>query len=254
MACGDNDISAETLISQPTAPGHPVYSILGDRLVSTKRFIGSAALGLIDSAANAKEAAAPVVGQSHPAGLASESTIDAQVSVWRAANNTTAIGNLGEQVAVRVLERMDYQVLATQSDLQAGVWNIVGAPTRMNPEDLLVITPDGKYATVNVKTSTTPKTSSIRRDGNLAAPSMSKGQATTEYHTKRADLLSPIDGEAFGLVVKVDLVHKQAQVLEINDRRQYQLGEPVDVLDDLAAVVEQFPAGDVPPPSGPNRD
>lgn len=180
------------------------------------------------------------------------SAIDAQVAVWQAANNTTAIGNLGEHVAVRVLERMGYQVLATQADLQGGVPTIVGAPTRMNPEDLLVITPDGRYSTVNVKTSTTEKTSSIRRDGNLAAPAMSKGQAETEYHTQRADLLSPIDGEAFGMVLKVDLVHKQAQALEINDGRQRHLGEPINVLDDLAAVASQFPAWDVPPPSGPN--
>lgn len=184
------------------------------------------------------------------AGIAN--AIDAQVSAWRADNNTTAMGNLGEQVAVRVLERMGYQVLATQADLQGGVPTIVGSPTRMNPEDLLVVTPDGRYSTVNVKTSTTEKTSSIRRDGNLKAPAMSEGQAKTEYHTKRADLLSPIDGDAFGMVLKVDLVHKQAQVLEINDGRQRHSGEPMNVLEDLAAVVSQFPAGDVPPPSGPN--
>lgn len=184
------------------------------------------------------------------AGIAT--AIDSQVSVWQAANNTTAMGNLGEQVAVRVLERMGYQILATQADLQGGVPTIVGAPTQMNPEDLLVVTPDGRYSTVNVKTSTTEKTSAIRNDGNLKAPAMSKGQATTEYHTERAGLLSPLEGEAFGMVLKVDLVHKTAQILEIHEGRQRHVDKPMNVLDDLGAVISEFPAGDVPAPSGPN--
>jgi hypothetical protein len=179
--------------------------------------------------------------------------IDARVEAWRAAGNKTAAGNLGEQVAMRTLEKLGYQVLVTQRDLQGAVPLILDKPTRINPEDFIVITPEGEYSSVNAKASMTERTSQILASGDFKAPRMGKSQNSEQYYAMRVGLLSPLDGgQPFGKVIKVDLIHKQAQVFDIgDDRRLTPVGEPVDVLSDIAAVCLQWPEGNIPPPIGP---
>ena len=185
--------------------------------------------------------------------LATEMKIDERVAAWRQARNYVAIGNLGEQVAIRALARARYDILATQGDLQAAVADIVGTITRMNPEDLIAVTPDNRYTTINVKATASESTSGSTAAGNLATPRMSKGQNLEQYYSTRAGLLSPLeDGKSFGQVMKVDLIHKQAQIFDIGtDGRLSPAGKPVDVLADIVAVCLQHPES-MPAPSGPN--
>jgi len=184
--------------------------------------------------------------------VAARSAVDARITAWRSSRNAVALGNLAEHVAVRLLPRLDYQVLATQRDLQGGVPNIVGHQTRSNPEDFVVITPDGRLATVNSKAAYTNRSARVTADGNLSAPRMGKGQRDVAYSTSRAELLSPLDGDSFAQVLKVDLVHKLAQVFEIDeDGRLTPVHQPVDVFDDIQVVCENHPER-MPAPIGPN--
>ena len=77
-----------------------------------------------------------------------EDVVNARIADWRKHGNHVAVGNLGEQVALAVLVQLKYEVLATQDDLKGGVAEIVGRATRMNPEDFMCITPDGRLVTV----------------------------------------------------------------------------------------------------------
>lgn len=182
-----------------------------------------------------------------------EAAIDARVASWRQASNNVAIGNLGEQVAMRALARMGYEVLATQGDLKGAVPDIVGKPTRMNPEDLVAVDPNNRYTTVNVKATASESAARTTTAGDLSTPRMSKGQNLEQYYSTRSELLSPLDGgKSFGQVMKVDLVHKSAQVFEIDPNGHLSpVGKPVDVLADIVAVCLQNP-DTMPAPTGPN--
>jgi hypothetical protein len=184
---------------------------------------------------------------------ATEAAVDARVEAWRQASNNVAIGNLGEQVAMRVLTRMGYEVLATQFDLKGAVPDIVGRVTRMNPEDFIVVDPNNRYTTVNAKATASESTARMTTTGDLSTPQMRKGQNLEQYYSTRSELLSPLDGgKSFGQVMKVDLVHKLAQVFEIDPNGQLSpMGKPVDVLADIVAVCDQNPAA-MPAPTGPN--
>lgn len=172
-----------------------------------------------------------------------------RIEDWRA-RNMVAIGNLGEQVAIRVLGRWGYHVLATQDDLRGGVKNILEMPTRMNPEDFVCVTPDGRMVTVNSKATVSPRASGVDRDGNLLRPRIAKGQNAVEYTTVRGGLPSPVDGEVDGQVLKVDLVLMRAQLFEFDDDGRLQAGGPVeDIADDVEAVLRRYPAGAPPGPS-----
>jgi hypothetical protein len=182
-----------------------------------------------------------------------EENVNDRVEAWRTSGNTVAIGNLGEQVAMRALARVGYEVLASQSDLKGALPDIVGKLTRMNPEDFVAVTPDNRFTTVNVKATASETTSKITPAGDLSTPSMSKGQNLEQYYSTRAEFLSPLDeGKAFGQVMKVDLVNKQAQIFEISDEgRLSAVGKPINVLADIAAVCALY-RDTMPAPGGPN--
>jgi hypothetical protein len=184
---------------------------------------------------------------------ATEAAVDQRVEAWRAAGNNTAIGNLGEQVALRVLGRLGYDVLAAQDDLKGAVSDIVGKVTRMNPEDFVAVAPDNRYTTINVKATASESTSLRTATGDLSTPRMSKGQNLEHYYSTRAGLLSPLDdGASFGQVMKVDLVHKTAQLFEIDEAGKLSAsGKPIGVLEDVVAVCLQNP-DTMPAPVGPN--
>src|SRR4051812_4317181 len=90
-----------------------------------------------------------------------------RIDAWFAARDFVAIGNLGEQVAVRVLIESDYQVLATQDDLTGGVANILERPANENPEDFIVIDPEGRLLTVNSKATVSIRGCRMTPEGNL---------------------------------------------------------------------------------------
>jgi hypothetical protein len=182
---------------------------------------------------------------------AGPSPVEARIAAWRAARNTVALGNAAEQVASRLLARLGYEVLATQRDLDGGVANIVGHATRSNPEDFIVVTPDGRLATVNSKATWARSPSGRRADGNLIAPRMPRQQRTVEYSTMRAGLLSPLEGDSYALILKVDLTHRLAQVFEVDETGVLiAVGEPVSVAGDLVEVLDAYPRS-MPAPIGP---
>ena len=172
----------------------------------------------------------------------------ARLESWAAARDYVTIGNLGEQVTVRFLVEADYQVLATQDDLMGGVANILERPANENPEDFIVIDPDGRLITVNSKATVGASSSRLTRDGNLKAPRM-RGQGSIDYYSLRAGLVSPLDGaQTHGQVVKVDLIHLKAQLFEIeDDGRLAPLDAPTDVSGLIEQVLDEFP-GRIPPP------
>lgn len=178
-----------------------------------------------------------------------EAKIDARIDAWYRSRNMTAIGNLGEHVALRVLARpdSDYEVIATQADLKGVV------ATRMNPEDLVAFTHDNRFTTINVKATGSPLQSQLTARGDLSTPDMGKGQNLVQYYSKRAEFLSPLDGgQAFGHVLKVDLIRKQAQMFEIDaEGRLSRVGPVIDVLDDVVAVHRENPT-EMKAPAGPN--
>jgi len=180
-----------------------------------------------------------------------EQVLDARVAEWHRTGNTVAAGNLGEQIALRVLEAEGYTVLATQSDLHGVIPDIVGRHTRMNAEDFAAVAPDGRYMTVNAKARMTED--GLRKDGSLAAPRIGNRQRAAGYSTERAALVSPLDGEAFGQVVEVDLVSKMAQIFDINDDRSLTTAsEPISILHEALDIASKY-SDAVPPPVGPLR-
>ena len=69
------------------------------------------------------------------------------------------------------------------------------------------------------------------------------------YSTRRANLVSPLDGDSFAQVVKVDLRNSKAQAFEVaDDGRLSTVSEVFDVSALLAEVMAAYP-GEMPPPS-----
>lgn len=176
-----------------------------------------------------------------------------RILAWRKARNYTAIGNLGEHIALRVLEDLGYQVLATQDDLIGGVPNILDGATRMNPEDFIAIDPDGRLLTVNAKTVVSRSTSGRRRDGSLRRIHLRGGQGTVDYNTVRAGLISPLDGETDGQILKIDLLLMQAQVFDICDGGAQEPASDVIGISDRADEVLRVDSDHLRPPRTEDR-
>lgn len=173
--------------------------------------------------------------------------LDKRLQDWLALGQSVQAGNLGEQVALRVLEREKYEVLVTQQLMKDGIEAIVGGPTRMNAEDFLVVK-DNRLISVNSKAVYSERSSKVLADGNLGSPRISREQRAPSYAKKRADLFSPLEGDPYSLVIEVDLVAKLAQFFEIaDDLTKVRVGEPISVLEDIVAVCARHP-GDMPAP------
>lgn len=176
--------------------------------------------------------------------------LEQRLERWRRARNWVAIGNLGEQVTLRLLDSLDYQVLGTQDNYLGMVPDVLGEGTSAHPEDFIAIDPEGRLMTVNSKASASRLSCRVTQDGNLtAAPRLGRGQASVLYSTQRANLVSPLDGDSYAQVVKVDLVNLKAQVFEIGeDERLTAVGLPCDVAHLVEEVLAEFPDS-MPPPS-----
>jgi hypothetical protein len=160
-----------------------------------------------------------------------------------------AIGNLGEHVTARLLASLGYRLLGAQDDFVGMVSEVLGEPTKANPEDFIAIDPDERLVTINSKASVGARSCRITAAGDLSAPRMSRHQRALGYSTLRANLISPVDGDAFSQVVKVDLAHMRAQVFDIGeDGRLARTGAPHDVAAIAASVLAEFPDV-VPPPN-----
>jgi|BarGraNGADG00312_2_1021985.scaffolds.fasta_scaffold03276_5 hypothetical protein len=180
---------------------------------------------------------------------AADPRISERLDLWVAARNYVAVGNLGEQIAARLLLHLDYQLLGGQDDFVGMVSEVLGEATSDNPEDMIAIDPQGRLVTVNSKATVSPRSCRIKRDGNLTNPRMGRGQSRVGYSTRRANLVSPLDGDSFAQVVKVDLRNSKAQAFEVaDDGRLSTVSEVFDVSALLAEVMAAYP-GEMPPPS-----
>lgn len=158
------------------------------------------------------------------------------------------MGNLGEHITGRLLVELGYHLFAAQDDLLGMVPDVLGAATRVNPEDFVAVDPEGRLVTINSKASITPRACGVLMTGNLSSPRLGSGQNKVSYSTQRAGLITPLDGESFSQVVKVDLIHFNAQVFEIQDSRKLTaVGSPHDVAQLLQDVLKEFP-DHMPPP------
>lgn len=149
---------------------------------------------------------------------------------WVEARDYMSLGNLGEHVTARLLDHLGYQVLACQSDLDCGLEGEPGA----HPEDLLCIAPDFRLTTVNSKVAVGAGSCRLTRNGNLTAPRMGRGQRWISYYSRRAGMFQELNGDSFGLVVKVDLRHLKAQLFELSDTGRLIRSGP---LQDVAGLV-----------------
>lgn len=172
-----------------------------------------------------------------------------RLAAWREARNWVAIGNLGEHVTLRLLERLGYQVLGTQDDYLGMVADVIGEGTTAHPEDFIAVDPEGRLVTVNSKATASPATCRMLTDGGLNFPCVPRRQRAMQYTTLRANLVSPLDGDAFAQIVKVDLLNQKAQIFEITaDGSLNRLKPSHDIADLLAAILAEHP-NVLPPPS-----
>lgn len=173
-----------------------------------------------------------------------------RLDYWRRTRNWVEVGNLGEQVTLRLLESLDYQVLGTQDDYLGMVTAVLGDGVTAHPEDFIAIDPQGRLLTVNSKATASPRTCRVTRDGQLTAPRIGRVQKAVGYSTERANLVSPLDGDSYAQVVKVDLLNLRAQVFDIEvDGRLTRLGDSIDIAGLVATVLAENPHS-MPPPTG----
>lgn len=172
-----------------------------------------------------------------------------RVEAWRRERNYVAVGNLGEQITARLLLSLGYQLLGGQDDFLGMVSDVLGEVTQDKPEDMIAVDPVGRLVTVNTKAALSVRSCRVKRDRSLGRPHMDTKQRTAAYSTRRASLVSPLSGDSFAQVVKVDLRHRLAQIFEIDEDRHLQATSQVlDIADILTAVLTQYPQN-MPPPN-----
>lgn len=172
-----------------------------------------------------------------------------RLTQWVAAGNYVAVGNFGEQIVARLLLSLNYQLLGCQDDFVGMVSDVLGEATSDNPEDMIAIDPQGRLVTVNSKAAISTHSCRVKRDGNLTNPRMSSGQRRVDYSTRRANLITPLDGDSFAQVVKVDLRNRKAQIFEVADNGGLSSVSEVFDVDALVAEVLSAHPEQMPPPN-----
>lgn len=173
----------------------------------------------------------------------------ARLARWQHARNWVAIGNLGEHVTGRLLVSLGYLLLGAQDDFLGMVPDVLGKRTATKPEDFVAVDPEGRLVTVNSKASVSVRSCRETRTGDLVAPQITRHQRAIAYTTVRASLVSPLDGDAYSQIVKVDLLHMKAQIFDIgDDGRLERVGAPHDIRTSVAELLTEFPDS-VPPPN-----
>ncbi len=175
--------------------------------------------------------------------------IRARLAHWQQSRNYVAIGNLGEHVTGRLLTSLGYQLLGAQDDFLGMVPDVLNVPTTAKPEDFVAVDPERRLVTVNSKASVSARSCRETKTGDLSKPRIISHQRAIDYTTLRASLISPLDGDAYSQVVKVDLLNTKAQVFEIGDAGQLEpLGAPQNIRASVAAILAEFPDS-IPPPN-----
>jgi hypothetical protein len=185
----------------------------------------------------------------HDQGLSHSTNISVRLGDWRRARNHVAIGNLGEHITGRLLASLGYQILGAQDDFLGMVPDVLDTPTNAKPEDFIAIDPEQQLVTVNSKAAASPRACRQLHSGDLSTPQIGGRQRAIDYTTQRASLISPLDGDAFSQVVKVDLINLKAQIFNIGaDGRLTRHGSPHDIGALAVAVLAEFPDS-IPPPN-----
>ncbi|MCW1821688.1 MULTISPECIES: hypothetical protein [Mycolicibacterium] len=185
----------------------------------------------------------------HPESQPAAAVIRARLANWRNSRNYVAIGNLGEHAAARLLTSLGYQLLGAQDDFLGFVPDVLNMPTTAKPEDFIAIDPAGRLVTVNSKASVSAASCRVTKTGDLSKPRIAGHQRTVDYTTVRASLISPLEGDAYSEVIKIDLLNMKAQVFEIDDTGQLDpIGGPHDIGATIAELLAKFPDS-IPPPS-----
>jgi hypothetical protein len=180
---------------------------------------------------------------------AETASVKCRLDGWRHARNYVAIGNLGEHIVGRLLTSLGYQLLGAQDDFLGMVPEVLNTPSTAKPEDFIAIDPQERLLTVNSKASVSPRACRLLQSGDLSTPQIGRRQRTIGYTTQRASLISPLDGDAYSQVVKVDLVNMKAQIFDIErDGRLSRVGAPHSIGASAAAVLHEF-TGFIPPPN-----
>lgn len=175
--------------------------------------------------------------------------VRARLVCWQRSRNYVAIGNLGEHVTGRLLASLGYQLLGAQDDFLGMVLDVLNAPATAKPEDFIAVDPGGRLVTVNSKASVSARSCRETKTGDLSKPRITRHQRAIDYTTLRASLISPLDGDAYSQVVKVDLINMKAQVFDIGDTGQLEpIGAPRDISASVAALLTEFPDS-IPPPN-----
>lgn len=172
-----------------------------------------------------------------------------RIASWRETRHFVALGNLGEHVALLLLEQLGYQVLGTQEDYLGMVPHVLGEGTTAHPEDFIAVDPEGRLLTINSKATASPDTCRLLRDGRLAKPRIARLQRTTDYSTQRAILVSPLEGDSYAQVVKIDLINLKAQVFDIDvEGGLTRVGPAHNITGLVKAVLAEHPDS-MPPPT-----
>lgn len=64
-----------------------------------------------------------------------------RVDGWLRTRNYVAAGNLGEQIAIRSMKSLGYDLLGGQDDFLGMVSEVLGDTTQDKPEDMIAIDP-----------------------------------------------------------------------------------------------------------------
>ena len=175
--------------------------------------------------------------------------VRARLAIWRQSGNHVAIGNLGEQVTGRLLTSLGYQLLGAQDDFLGMVSDVLNKRTTAKPEDFIAINSDGRLVTVNSKASVSARSCRVTKTGDLSKPRIAGHQRTGDYTTVRANLICPLEGDAYSQVIKIDLLNMKAQVFDIDDSGQLDpIGGPHEIAATVAELMTEFPDS-IPPPN-----
>ena len=92
-----------------------------------------------------------------------------RVDGWLRTRNYVAAGNLGEQIAIRSMKSLGYDLLGGQDDFLGMVSEVLGDTTQDKPEDMIAIDPGGRLVTVNTKASLSARSCLISNGPRLRA-------------------------------------------------------------------------------------
>jgi hypothetical protein len=167
-----------------------------------------------------------------------------RIAVWHDEHNTVALGNLGQQVAMRVLAREGYHVIATKGDLRGVLLDRRAGKFATNVDHLICVSPKRSLVRVNVATTASRRSAGVDRNGNLKCRTPRVGPRD-HYGLLDAGQSLP-SGRIETHAMVIDVLTMAAQVFDQpRAGKRNAATDVVDVRGDVTAVLAAFP--DCPP-------